>query len=174
MHELGTYPTTNHYRCQENAWMDEEVMVAWVDKVLATYVAMALDHVVPLLILDSYRCHMMVSFVQRIQELGLEVQHIPGSCTSLCQPIDVGFNKPLNSLTPICLLAGTKNYPSVGFLRRNSMFFIVSAAQPQPTNNTTMVSFRPLPRRGFKTYTRSSANARWKRGWGRGWSKRFI
>ena len=29
----------------------------------------------------------------------------------------------INSLTPICLLAGTKNYPSVGFLRRNSMFF---------------------------------------------------
>ena len=34
MHELGTYPTTNHYRCQENAWMDEAVMVAWVDDVL--------------------------------------------------------------------------------------------------------------------------------------------
>jgi hypothetical protein len=65
-----------------------------------------------------------------------------------------------NSLTPICLLAGTKNYPSVGFLLRNSMFFIISAAQPQPTNNTTMVSFRPLPRCGFNTYTRSSANAR--------------
>ncbi len=28
----------------------------------------------------------------------------------------------VNSLTLICLLAGTKNYPSVGFLRRNSMF----------------------------------------------------
>jgi hypothetical protein len=29
-----------------------------------------------------------------IQELGVEVQHIPGGCTSLCQPVDVGFNKP--------------------------------------------------------------------------------
>jgi hypothetical protein len=29
----------------------------------------------------------------------------------------------VNSLTPICLLAGTKNYPSVDFLRRNSTFF---------------------------------------------------
>ncbi len=34
-HELGTYPTTNHYCCQENVWMDEAVMVAWVDEVLA-------------------------------------------------------------------------------------------------------------------------------------------
>ncbi len=22
MYELGMYPTTNHYRCQESAWMD--------------------------------------------------------------------------------------------------------------------------------------------------------
>jgi hypothetical protein len=92
--EFASYPTTNHYRCQENAWMDEAVMVAWVDEVLAPYVATAPEHVVPLLILDSYRCHMMGSIVQRIQELGVEVQHIPGGCTSLCQPVDVGFNKP--------------------------------------------------------------------------------
>jgi hypothetical protein len=72
----------------------------------------------------------------------------------------------LNSLTPICVWAGTKNYPSIDFLRKNSTFFLVSATQPLPTNNTTMVS-------GFNTYTRSSANARWTSGWGRGWSKRF-
>ena len=74
--------------------MDELVMVAWVDKVLAPHVATAPDHVITLLILDSYCCHMMESIVQRIQELGVEVQHIPGGCTSLCQPVNVGFNKP--------------------------------------------------------------------------------
>jgi hypothetical protein len=92
--ELGTYPITNLYCCQENAWMDKTVMLAWVDEVLAPYVATTPDHVVPLLILDSYRCHMMGSVVQRIQELRVEVQHIPGGCTSLCQPVNVGFNKP--------------------------------------------------------------------------------
>jgi hypothetical protein len=30
-------------------------------------------------------------------ELGIEVKHIPGRCTSLCQPVDVGFNKPFKS-----------------------------------------------------------------------------
>jgi hypothetical protein len=25
------------------------------------------------------------------------VKHIPGGCTSLCQPVDVGFNKPFKS-----------------------------------------------------------------------------
>ncbi len=72
--EFASYPTTNHYRCQENAWMDKAVMVAWVDEVLAPYVATVPEHVVPLLILDSYRCRMMGSVVQRIQELGVEVQ----------------------------------------------------------------------------------------------------
>ena len=38
---------------------------------------------------------MMASVVQKIQqELGVEVKHIPGGCTFLCQPVDVGFNKP--------------------------------------------------------------------------------
>ena len=50
--------------------------------------------VVPLLILDEYRCHIMASVVQRIQKLGIEVIHIPGGCTGLCQPLDVGINKP--------------------------------------------------------------------------------
>jgi hypothetical protein len=92
--EFKTYPNTHFYKCQEAAWMNEEVMIVWVNKVLAPYVAMAPDHVVPILILDMYRCHMMSSVVQMIQELGVEVQHIPGGCTSLCQPEDVGFNKP--------------------------------------------------------------------------------
>ncbi len=92
--EFSSYPTTSMYRCQENAWMDEAVMIVWVDEVLAPYVATALDDVIPLLILDSYQCHMMALVVQKIQELGVEVKHILGGCTSLCQPVNVGFNKP--------------------------------------------------------------------------------
>jgi hypothetical protein len=37
---------------------------------------------------------MMALVVHRIQEMGVEVIHIPGGCTGLCQPVDVGFNKP--------------------------------------------------------------------------------
>jgi hypothetical protein len=58
---------------------------------LAPYVAMAPDDIVPLLVLDSY---MMALVVQMIQELGVEVKHISEGCTPLCQPVNVGFNKP--------------------------------------------------------------------------------
>jgi hypothetical protein len=92
--KCGAYPPTHFYKCQDAAWMDETVMIAWVNEVLAPYVATAPYHVIPILILDMYRCHMMALVVQMIQELGVEVKHIPGGCTSLCQPVDVGFNKP--------------------------------------------------------------------------------
>ena len=92
--EFSTYPPNNQYHCQDAAWMDETVMLAWVVGPLKAYVEQAPDGIIPLLILDSYRCHMMSSVVHRIQEMGVEVLHIPGGCTSLCQPVDVGFNKP--------------------------------------------------------------------------------
>jgi len=69
-------------------------MFAWVDEVLKPYVADVPEHVISILILDSYSSHMMASVVTKIQALGIEVKHIPGGCTSLCQPVDIGFNKP--------------------------------------------------------------------------------
>ena len=36
----------------------------------------------------------MALVIQRIQKLGIEVIHIPGRCTGLCQLLDVGINKP--------------------------------------------------------------------------------
>ena len=68
----------------------------WVEQVLAPHVEDAPPGIVPYLALDLYRCQMMQSVVHAIQEdLGGEVEHIPGGCTGLCQPLDVGVNKPL-------------------------------------------------------------------------------
>ena len=73
--------------------MDERVMHLWIDRILKPCIDQALPGVVLLLLLDSYRCHMMKSTVNAIKDLGVEVKHIPGGCTSLCQPVDVGMNK---------------------------------------------------------------------------------
>ncbi len=37
---------------------------------------------------------MMALVVSEISELGIEVIHIPGGCTGLCQPLKIGVNKP--------------------------------------------------------------------------------
>jgi hypothetical protein len=39
----------------------------------------------------------MKSTVNAIEHLGVEVEHIPGGRTYLCQPVDVGVNKPFKS-----------------------------------------------------------------------------
>ena len=95
--EFPTYPQGIIYACQDNAWMDERVMLMWVEMVLKPYVDTAPEYVVPILFLDSYRCHMMNSVVHAIQNLGVQVEHIPRGCTSLCQPVDIGINKPFKA-----------------------------------------------------------------------------
>ncbi len=52
--EFATYTAAHHYCCQDAAWMDKHVMLAWVEEVLAPHVTTAPDDIVPLLILDSY------------------------------------------------------------------------------------------------------------------------
>jgi hypothetical protein len=42
----------------------------------------------------------MALVVNVIQDLGCEVVHVPGGCTGLVQPLDVGYNKPFK--TRIC------------------------------------------------------------------------
>ena len=65
----------------------------WVDVILAPYVKMAPPGIIPLLFLDSFKVHMLTSIVQKIQELGIQVEFIPPGCTGLLQPIDGGYNK---------------------------------------------------------------------------------
>ena len=60
-------------------------MIEWVENIIKPYIEMTPENIVLLLVLGSYQCHMMTSVVEAIQQLGAEVEHIPGGCTSLCQ-----------------------------------------------------------------------------------------
>ena len=95
--EFPNYDNDMIYLCQANAWMDEDAMLEWVEQVLRPHIESAPPGVLPILFLDSYRCHMMASVVSKVQDLGVEVEHIPGGCTALCQPVDIGINKPFKN-----------------------------------------------------------------------------
>ena len=58
--ELPNHHPTCIYETQENAWMDERVMLRWVEDILVPYVALAPPGIIPVILLDSYRCHIMV------------------------------------------------------------------------------------------------------------------
>ena len=95
--EKSGFLVDSSYICQDRAWMDEAVMLQWVKEVLEPWSKHVPAGIVPYLLLDSYKCHLMSSVVHAIQDLGIEVDHIPGGCTGLVQPLDVGVNKPLKN-----------------------------------------------------------------------------
>jgi hypothetical protein len=101
LREFGTYLDAGRYACQEKAWMNESKMNEWIDIILQPWKANQDENnpsVKPsILVLDAYRVHQMGSVINRIQSMGIEVVHIPTGCTYLCQPIDVGINKPIKS-----------------------------------------------------------------------------
>lgn len=74
--------------------MDERLMLQWVDTVLKPWAQEAPDGIRPFVLLDSYRCHMTEQVKGAMDEVGVDYIHIPGGCTGLCQPVDVGINKP--------------------------------------------------------------------------------
>jgi DDE superfamily endonuclease. len=74
--------------------MDEQLMLQWVEDVLRPWAEEAPDNIVPFLLLDSYRCHMTDAVKRLLNQIGVEYLYIPGGCTRLCQPVDVGINKP--------------------------------------------------------------------------------
>jgi hypothetical protein len=96
-HELPTLPIDLHYRCQEKAWFDEEVMLDWVECCLKPYTANVPCGILPLLLLDDFKVHKMGVVIQAIQALGMEVEFIPPGCTGMVQPVNVGYNKPLKA-----------------------------------------------------------------------------
>ena len=101
--ELPTLPDDLNYACQSKAWFDEQTMLVWIRDVLAPYVATAHHEIVPILLLDSFRVHMKATVVNAIQTLGVEVIFIPPGCTSVVQPIDVGYNKSFKCKMRICV-----------------------------------------------------------------------
>ena len=70
-------------------------MLEWVENTLKLFIATAPGNIIPLLVLDCYQCHMMSLVVSSIQHLDMEVEDIPGGCTSLCWPVDDGSNRSL-------------------------------------------------------------------------------
>ena len=82
---------------QDNAWCDERIMLMWVDKVLKPYIATCPHGVIPYLLLDKYKCHSTAAVAHEIEQLGVEWDILPGGCTGLIQPIDVGIGKPFKN-----------------------------------------------------------------------------
>ena len=81
--EFSTFPKDRFYAC----------MKVWVEQIPKAMYLQQTRWDCSHFFVDIYHCHMMELVVSIITQLWMEVLHIPGSCTGLCQPIDVGINK---------------------------------------------------------------------------------
>ena len=80
-------------RTQQKAWMDEEMMLEWIDLVWEP----ATEGKRALLVLDSFSAHITNDVKKRLKEINTVPLVIPGGCTSKIQPLDVCLNKPFKS-----------------------------------------------------------------------------
>jgi len=80
-------------RAQVKAWMDEAMMLEWIDLVWEP----ATEGQRAMLILDSFSAHITPAVKQRLKEINTVPVVIPGGCTSKVQPLDVSLNKPFKS-----------------------------------------------------------------------------
>jgi hypothetical protein len=92
--ELHTYPSSERiaFCCQQNAWMDDGQMLKWIEKVLKPFLEQKPPETE--VVLDMYKVHISESTTAALAAIGVTAHIIPGGCTSLVQPVDVGINKP--------------------------------------------------------------------------------
>jgi hypothetical protein len=53
-------------------------------------------------LVDHFKCHLLPSFINACNKVGLDVDYIPKGYTCVLQPVDVGFNAPLKHWVRNC------------------------------------------------------------------------
>ena len=71
-----------------NGWMTREQVITWIERVLGS------SETRRLLLLDCYNAHRTAEVRAALDEHDVDLLFVPGGCTALAQPIDVGVVKP--------------------------------------------------------------------------------
>ena len=91
--EDNGYSNGCFYKAQEKAWMNEAVMLDWIEKVWKPF-AMSKNGKLTMLIVDQMSAHQTPAVKRAIEKCGSLLEFIPKGYTSLLQVCDVGLNKP--------------------------------------------------------------------------------
>jgi len=90
------FPTGVIIRTNKEGWMNAEEMLYWIEHTWVKRAPMAVEPR-SLLVMDSFRGHLVDSVKHRFQEKNTNIAIIPGGLTSKLQPLDVYINKPFKS-----------------------------------------------------------------------------
>ena len=89
------FPHGIYIRVNEKGWMNEEEMLWWIENVWVS--RNPFNNSRSMLIMDSFRGHIVNSVKNRLAEKNTNIAVIPGGCTSKLQPLDVAINKSFKS-----------------------------------------------------------------------------
>jgi hypothetical protein len=89
------FPHGIYIRANEKGWMNEREMLWWIENVWTSRNPFGNSR--SLLVLDSFRGHIVDSVKNRFVEKNTDIAIIPGGCTSKLQPLDVAINKSFKS-----------------------------------------------------------------------------
>lgn len=94
--ELPNNPNRDklEFCCQKAAWQDEDNMLRWINRVLVPYLQQKARGAPAAILLDHFSAHWTDKVKSKLKFLEVEPYMIPGGCTFLTQPIDVGIGKP--------------------------------------------------------------------------------
>lgn len=124
----GNFPRGIHIRAQAKGWMTAELMVDWIRTVWGRRPGALL--LPSLLVVDSFRGHLVDSVRAELKELRTEIAVIPGGLTSLLQPLDVSVNKPFKDnvrrLYAAWMAEGQHDLTPGGKIRRPSVEVLCS------------------------------------------------
>ena len=82
-------------RANKKGWMNQELMKQWVKEVWLPNTNRSKSY---LLTWDSFSCHKNQELIDKLcAEYNTSVEIIPGGCTSVLQPLDIGVNKPFKT-----------------------------------------------------------------------------
>lgn len=95
-----TFPSGVIVRTNSEGWMNAEEMLYWIETVWDKR-SMIKDPR-SLLVMDSFRGHLVPSVKSRFIEKHTDLAIIPGGLTSKIQPLDVSINKSFKSKVSIC------------------------------------------------------------------------
>lgn len=88
------FPDNVIVRAQQKGWMDNDLMIDWIDSVWRKRPGASLG-VRSMLVLDSFRCHISDRVKEKLAACHTDLVVIPGGMTSQIQPLDVCLNKPM-------------------------------------------------------------------------------
>ena len=113
---------------QEKGWVNEAVLMEWLDKVWFRRPGALLNH--SLLVWDMFRVHLLDSVKRKLKDNKTRQAVIPGGTTSILQPLDVCLNKPfkttMRELWNKWMMNGEKELTKAGNLKRPDLVTVCS------------------------------------------------